>query len=301
MQQAIVPAEQATTAQTIKRKSKRNNITGELATLSDKFGPIYSEVQDAVTREYEQQEDKLQNVEDHIIRIQQAIMTEQTRRVIHLKTVESNLDTLYDRIEKECISQVEALKPEVPARLAAWHVRIDRAHELIEEEAIARTVVINRERERLLKVIEDFEKQLEIEKVERLMREAKMVQQVTAETTDLNKLFENERSRREAVLGHERDENDQIDAMRDKPSEVFKAEMINRMVGASKGIRRQTAIRLHAEQQYVAALESYTKSLQTGLRMVNKPPPKNIKYERPQKEVGGTRDAQPVIASLASL
>ena len=292
----LLPAAEATTAQNIatKRKTKRNNITGELATLSDKFGPIYSEVQDAVTREYEQQEDKLQNVEDWIIRLQQAIMTEQQRRVIHLKTVEKNLDTLYSDIQKECHEQVDALRPEVPARLAAWHVRIDKAHEMLEEEKEARKIVINRERLRLLKVIDDFEKQLEIEKVERLAREVKMVQQVNSDTTDLQKLFDTERARREAVLGHERDENDQIDAMRDKPSEIFKEGMIERMIGASKGIRRQTAIRLHAEQQYVAALESYTKSLQTGLRMVNKPPPKNIKYERPSKEVGSMRDAHPV-------
>ena len=50
--------------------------------------------------------------------------------------------------------------------------------------------------------------------------------------------------------------------------------MVARMVGATKNIRQETAVRLHAEQTFVAALESYTKSLQTGLRMVNKAPPK---------------------------
>ena len=43
---------------------------------------------------------------------------------------------------------------------------------------------------------------------------------------------------------------------------------------AARDIRMETAMRLHAEQQFVAALESYTKSLQGGLRMVNKNPPK---------------------------
>jgi len=38
-------------------------------------------------------------------------------------------------------------------------------------------------------------------------------------------------------------------------------------------IREATARRVYAEQQFVNALESYTKSLQTGLRMVNKLPP----------------------------
>ena len=114
-----------------------------------------------------------------------------------------------------------------------------------------------------------------------------------SETAELQKLFDSERGRREVTLGHERDENDQIDAMRDKPSIVFKEEMVARMIGVSKGIRRATAVRLHAEQQYVAALESYTKSLQTGLRMVNKSAPK-MAYERPSRETGGIRDAHPV-------
>ena len=62
--------------------------------------------------------------------------------------------------------------------------------------------------------------------------------------------------------------------MADRPDEIFKADMVSRMVGATKNIRQETAVRLHAEQQFVAALESYTRSLQSGIRMVNKPPPK---------------------------
>ena len=42
---------------------------------------------------------------------------------------------------------------------------------------------------------------------------------------------------------------------------------------ATVRIREATARRVYAEQQFVNALESYTKSLQTGLRMVNKLPP----------------------------
>jgi hypothetical protein len=61
--------------------------------------------------------------------------------------------------------------------------------------------------------------------------------------------------------------------MRDKPDAIFKDGMVKRMVGATKDIRQETAVRIYAEQQFVAALESYTKSLQTGLRMVNKKPP----------------------------
>merc|ERR1719313_404111 len=101
-----------------------------------------------------------------------------------------------------------------------------------------------------------------------------MMQKVSQEVHALQEVFDGERVRREVTLGHERDENDQIDAMRDRPDEVFKAEMVSRMMAATKNIRMETAVRLHAEQQFVAALESYTKSLQGGLRMVNKNPPK---------------------------
>ena len=58
--------------------------------------------------------------------------------------------------------------------------------------------------------------------------------------------------------------------MRDKPDQIFKDAMVARMVRATKDIRQETATRVHAEQMFVASLESYTKSLQSGLRMVNK-------------------------------
>ena len=269
------PAE-STTAQNISkaRRKRGQSVTGELATLSDKFSAIYGEVQQKVTDEHEEQEDRLQSVEDHISRIQVTIMTEQHRRVAMLKRVDGNLTQLYDKVSAECHAQLDALRPDIPDRLASWHTRLDDSFKMLAEEKVQRQIVINRERLKLLKTVDDFEKQLEIEKVERLERETSMVQKVSHEVHALQEVFEMERQRREAVLGHERDENDQIDAMRDRPDEVFKAEMVTRMMAATKDIRMETAMRLHAEQQFVAALESYTKSLQGGLRMVNKNPPK---------------------------
>ena len=43
-----------------------------------------------------------------------------------------------------------------------------------------------------------------------------------------------ERNRREATLGHLRDETDAIDAMRDKPDNLFKEALITRMVRATR-------------------------------------------------------------------
>jgi len=274
-----VPAE-ATTAQTIaarnKSKARRQNITGELATLSDKFTSIYTEVQAGVTKEYETQEDRLQGVEDHITRLQYALLKEQHTRVDMLKKVESNLTQQCDAVQAQCHAQLDALRPEIPERLAAWHKRLDTAFVLLAEETVARRIVIERERLKLLKTVDDFEQQLEMEKVDRLAREVDMLRKVSEEVSELQAKFDTERGRREYTLGHERDENDRVDAMRDRPDEIFKASMVSRMVAATKDIRQATAKRLHSEHQFVGALESYTKSLQGGLRMVNKNPPKGV-------------------------
>ena len=65
-----------TTVQNISRatkKAKQKSIAAELASLSDKFSAIAGEVQEKVTLEHETQEDRLQSVEDHISRIQNAL------------------------------------------------------------------------------------------------------------------------------------------------------------------------------------------------------------------------------------
>jgi len=266
-----------TTVQNISRatkKAKQKSIAAELASLSDKFSAIAGEVQEKVTLEHETQEDRLQSVEDHISRIQNALAIEQHRRVATLDKVKNNLNDLCAKVAGECTAQLEAVRPDIPDRIGAWHGRLDDCFRMLAEEKVARQRVIDRERIKLLKTVDDFEKQLELEKVERLERETILMQKVTSEVQELQTDFDGERARREVVLGHERDENDQIDLMRDRPDEIFKAHMVERMMNATKNIRMETAVRMHAEQQFVAALESYTKSLQGGLRMVNKNPPK---------------------------
>ena len=267
----------ATTEQNIATKKKgmrrRQNITGELANLSEKFAPIYTEVQDGVTAEYEKQEESLKEVEDHILRVQRTILKEQIKRVDMFTKVQENLQQQYDTVEVQSAAEIEALRPEVPIRIKAWNERMDDAFKFVAEESIARKAVIERERLKLLQTVEDFQKQLEIEKVERLQRETYLMQKVSEEMTVLAESVDYERARREIVLGQERDENDRLDSMRDKPYTIFKDDMVRRMVKATVRIREATARRVYAEQQFVNALESYTKSLQTGLRMVNKLPP----------------------------
>ncbi len=130
--------------------------------------------------------------------------------------------------------------------------------------------------------------------MERLEREALTLKKVTDSSFPLQESIADERNRRESMLGHLRDEIDQADEMRNKPdkvrsrstpphcayplsasppllpSQIFKDDLITRMVRATKDIKLETSVRVAAEQQFVSSLESYTKALQEGLRMVNK-------------------------------
>jgi len=273
----ITTAEQSTTAQNIASRGRGSNGEGKksetgdrLNALVDQFETFYGELEISVSDEYGKQENRLQGVEDSILRLHHALATEQYRRVESLTAVETHLTERYDATSAVCYRQLADLEPDIPDRVSAWHDRLDERQEEMEEERIARQKAIDREREKLKKALADFEAQLEIEKVERLSRETVTMDKVADEVATLQEVFTEEASRREQTLGHVRGENDEIDAMRDKPDAIFKEAMVTRMVRATKDIRQETATRVHAEQMFVASLESYTKSLQSGLRMVNK-------------------------------
>jgi len=273
----IATAEQSTTAQNIASRTRGSNAaslsnqTGDrLNALVDQFETFYGELEVGVNGEYGKEENRLQGVEDSVLRLHQALATEQYRRVESLKAVEKHLTERCEATSEVCFRQLADVEPDIPDRLAAWHERLDGREQELEDERIARQRAIAREREKLKKTLADFESQLEIEKVERLTRETQTMQKVAEEVAALQEVFQEETSRREQMLGHVRDENDEIDSMRDKPNNIFKDKMVERMVRATKDIRQETQTRVHAEQMFVASLESYTKSLQSGLRMVNK-------------------------------
>jgi len=273
----MATGDQSTTAQNIEKKTvshaatKTMGTTGDrLSQLVDQFQEVYAEVEDGLHTNYSKEEDRLQGVEEYLLRLQRALAVEQGRRVESLKAVEASLNTRFEATAVTCRRQLGALKPDVPERLAAWHERLSEAEIFLEEERVARQRAIERERAKLKKTLADFETQLEIEKVDRLAAETQTLQKVSEEFSGVLETFSGETARRELTLGHVRDENDEIDAMRDKPDATFKEAMATRMVRATKDIRQETAMRVHAEQQFVASLESYTQALQDGMRMVNK-------------------------------
>ena len=69
--------------------------------------------------------------------------------------------------------------------------------------------------------------------MERLEREALTLKKVTDATFPMQEAITEERARRESMLGHLRDEQDQMDELRNKPDAQFKHDLITRMVRAT--------------------------------------------------------------------
>lgn len=263
----------ATTADIVaahKGGKKKQSTASRLNALVDQFQAFYGGLEQDVITEYEEQEDRITAVERYVLRLQKSLVVEQTRRIEMLSHVEDNLKQQFEAVWQRNKAQVEALRPVIPKRIEQWHARLAADEDIMEEERIARGIAIEKERQRLLKQLEDFKERLEIEKVERLEREALTLKKVTDANFPLQESLAEERNRREATLGHLRDETDQADEMRNKPDKIFKEDLITRMVRATKDIKLETSVRVAAEQQFVSSLESYTKALQEGLRMVNK-------------------------------
>ena len=179
----ITTSEQATTAQNIATHIPRGGPTTQNNTLKstgdrlnamiDSFDEFYEELEVNVEKEYGQDENKLQGVEDSIVRLQHALATEQQRRVESLKAVETTLQNRFDVTESVCLRQLKDLEPDIPDRITAWHERLTEDEEALEEERIQRQRAIERERQKLLKQLADFVQQLEIEKVSKWMGEGK--------------------------------------------------------------------------------------------------------------------------------
>ena len=222
----ITTAEQSTTAQTIANRARGangaaslSNQTGDrLNALVYQFETFYGELEIGVNTEYGKEENRLQGVEDSILRLHQALATEQYRRVESLKAVETTLAQRLSATSDVCYRQLADLEPDIPDRITAWHERLNGREQELEDERIARQKAIAREREKLRKTLADFESQLEIEKVERLTRETHTMQKVAEEVASLQEVFTEETSRREQMLGHVRDENDEIDSVRPSPA-----------------------------------------------------------------------------------
>ena len=282
---------EATTADIVAAQNlaggKKKSMASRLNSLVDQFQAFYGGLEVDVVTEYEQQEDRLTAVERYVLRLEKSLVVEQERRIEMLTHVENNLKQQFHAVRERNFTQVAALKPVIPARIEQWHARLAMDEEMLEEERIARGIAIEKERLRLLKQLDDFQARLEIEKVERLEREALTMKKVTDASFPMQEAIADERNRRESTLGHLRDENDAIDAMRDKPDNLFKGALITRMVRATRDIKLETSVRVAAEQQFVSSLESYTKALQEGLRMVNKQVDEQGSRRTPGAPLGG--------------
>jgi len=260
----------------IKRKTKQPQQqtvnSAQLDALVTQFEEFYGELEQETAQIHETEEDRLVAVERYVQRIEASLVTEQQRRVAMYATLQDNLQKQADALKHRTAAQFAALQPEIPKRLSAWHDRLAADEQALEEEKIRTRELIERESARLNKVLDDFQANLELEKMERLEREAQTLKKVIDDNFAMVTAIDEERSRREAVLGQLREENDTIDRLRDRPEAVFKAEMMKRMVKATTNIKLETSRRVSGERQFVESLEGYATGLQSGLRLVNQKP-----------------------------
>ena len=194
---------EATTADNAERARrggpKKKLDAARLNALADEFEAFFGELQSDVYAEYTEGEDRLVAVERYVQRLERSLVTEQSRRIEMLKYVETNLQQQFDAFVHRNGVHLEALYPKVTERIVPWHARLAANEEAVVEERIARAKVIERERLKLIKILDDFDARLAIEKAERLEREALVLQKVSDESFKVQEEQADERNRREAV------------------------------------------------------------------------------------------------------
>ena len=128
---------EATTADIVAAQNlaggKKKSMASRLNSLVDQFQAFYGGLEQDVITEYDQQEDRLTAVERYVLRLEKSLVVEQERRIEMLKHVELNLQQQFHAVHVRNKTQVEALKPEIPKRIAAWHARLVVDEEMLEE------------------------------------------------------------------------------------------------------------------------------------------------------------------------
>lgn len=161
----------STTEQNIAQRNARSNDVRRKANLKQlesipgQFEEFFVDLRDDVTQEHEGQEDRLVGVERYVQRIERSLVTEQKQRIDMLSLVEHNIQSQVDALKVRARGQLDAMKPHIPIRISAWNQRLSEDELELDEELKRRRAAIERERQRLLKQLDDLQIRLEVEKV----------------------------------------------------------------------------------------------------------------------------------------
>ena len=139
-----------------------------------------------------------------------------------------------------------------------------------QEEKRDREKEIQKANKEILDKFSEHVKQFEVEKVTRLQREAQTLKRVGDEVFRMQQKITAERTAREAAIVLMKDDFIAATKAREKADEVFKAEMLRKMAAVERDLEIETKNREASEEQLVNALNDYTRSLQDGLRIVNR-------------------------------
>ncbi len=215
---------------------------------------------------------RLQAAENYLLRLHAAAEAEARGRIDMFDALKSGLLGQISSLRETTQVQLDALKPDIPARIDSYNARLAEAERNIAEERQMRAAAIEREKIKLIQQLADFQEQLQLAKVERLESEASAMQKIIDEYAGVGALVDEERSHREATLGHQRDDNDEERQAAEKPNQLFRAAMVDRMQACVVGIRHEAAELAIAERQIIDALEAQTLAIQDAVKLVNRRP-----------------------------
>ena len=179
---------------------------------------------------------------------------------------EAQLVVLQKDFKEQLRSKYEPLQMQIDELIH----RVERLEKVMEEEKRDREIEIQKANKEIRDLFNEHEKQFEVEKVTRLQREAQTLKRVGDEVFRMQQKITAERTAREAAIVLMKDDFIAATKAREKADEVFKAEMLRKMAAVERDLEIETKNREASEEQLVNALNDYTRSLQDGLRIVNK-------------------------------
>ena len=232
----------------------------------------WGDLRRAAEDEFQANEARLAKAEQHLILLHDALEQEVRARIANFDAMASNLNSQTSSLVRVAQEQFHQLEEDVPNRIASYNQRLELVEELIEDERELRAEAIERERLKLSKQLEDFQEQLQLAKEQRLESEALALQKIVDEYASVGMRVDEERSQREATLGFLRDENDQYRNTSEKPNQIFRKGIDDRLQGCLKGISKESEQLALIERQILDSLDAHTQAMQAAVRLVNQRP-----------------------------
>ena len=252
------------------RRTGGTSTAGKLNALADNFNNFYGDLEEETTTRKQAEEQRVARIERELGKIERVIATETKRRIEASKALQVMFEAQLVVLQKDFKEQLRSKYEPLQMQIDELIHRVERLEKVMEEEKRDREIEIQKANKEIRDLFNEHEKQFEVEKVTRLQREAQTLKRVGDEVFRMQQKITAERTAREAAIVLMKDDFIAATKAREKADEVFKAEMLRKMAAVGRDLEIETKNREASEEQLVNALNDYTRSLQDGLRIVNK-------------------------------